>query len=242
MGGRLTKGLLPALAAVCAAGGLLACGGGSSNTTTVTSNAVAAAPTTTATAATTASTPAATASTPTTPTTSTQSAPSHPATQPSTTHVSAAASKFIVKGGDNSIPEYGQEAAAAERARAQAALTTFLHARAHDEWSRVCTELTAPTREQMEGLLRNVKAKGKLRALHGCAGVLAALSGGAAGRTTPQLTSVASLRVKGDVAFALFYGPHDVKYVMPMRNEGGAWKVDQLTPLPYPLGTPGVAP
>ncbi len=239
MRGRLTKGLLPTLAAVWAAGGLLACGGGSSNTTTVTSSAAAAAPTTTATAATTASTPAATAPKPTT---STQSAPSHPATQPSTTHVSAAASKFIVKGGDNSIPDYGQEAAAAERARAQAALTTFLHARAHDEWSRVCTELTAPTRQQLEGLLRTVKAKGKLRAIHGCGGVLAALSGGAAGRATPQLTSVASLRVKGDVAFALFYGPHDVKYVMPMRYEGGAWKVDQLSPLPYPLGTPGVAP
>jgi hypothetical protein len=240
MGGRLAKGLLPTLAAACAAGGLLACGGGGSNTTTVTSSAAAAAPTTTA--ATTASTPAATTPKPTTSTQSTQSAPSPPATQPSTTHVSAAASKFVVKGGDNSIPEYGQEAAAAERARAQAVLTTFLHARAHDEWSRVCTELTAPTRQQLEGLLRAVKAKGKLRTLHGCAGVLAALSGGAAGRATPQLTSVAALRVKGDVAFALFYGPHDVKYVMPMRNEGGAWKVGQLAPLPYPLGTPGVAP
>ncbi len=235
MGGRLAKGLLPTLAAACAAGGLLACGGGGSNTTTVTSSAASAAAT--ATAATTASTPAATAPTPTT---STPTAPSHPATRTSTTPLSPAASKFLVKGGDNSIPEYGQEAAAAERARAQAALTTFLRARAHDEWSRVCTELTASTRRQLEGLLR--AGKGRASAIHGCGGILAALSGGAAGRTTPQLTGVASLRVKGDVAFALFYGPHATKYVMPMRNEGGAWRVSQLTPLPYPLGTPGVAP
>ncbi len=241
MGRRFAKGLLPMLAAAWAVGGLLACGGGSSNTTTVTSSAAAAAPTpTTTTTATTASTPAATAPKPTTSTQSTQSASSHPATQPSTTHLSAAASKFIVKGGDNSIPEYGQEAAAADRARAQAALTTFLRARAHEEWSRVCTELTAPTRKQLEQLLR--AAKGKARAIHGCAGILAALSGSAAARATPQLTGVAALRVKGDVAFALFYGPHATKYVMPMRNEGGAWKVSQLTPLPYPLGTPGVAP
>jgi hypothetical protein len=234
---RTPRQALLVLAAVLSVTGLAACGGGSSNTATVTSSAAAAAPTTTATAATTASTPAATAPTPTT---SAHSAPSHPATQTSTTHLSAAASKFLVKGGDNSIPEYGQEAAAAERARAQVALTTFLHARAHDEWSRVCTELTAPTRQQLEGVLR--AAKGRASAIHGCGGVLAVLSGGAAGRATPQLTGVAALRVKGDVAFALFYGPHTAKYVMPMRNEGGAWKVSQLTPLPYPLGVPGAAP
>lgn len=234
MRGRLAKGLLPTLAAVWLTSGLLACGGGGSSTTTVTSNAAVAAPTTTTT---TSSTPAATAPKPTT---STQSAPARPATKTSTTHVSAAASKFLVKGGDNSIPEYGQEAATSERARAQAVLTTFLRARAHGEWSRVCTELTAPTRLQLERLLK--AAKGKVGAIHGCGGILAALSGAAAARTTPQLTGVASLRVKGDVAFVLFYGPHATKYVMPMRNEGGAWKVSQLTPLPYPLGTPGVAP
>ena len=218
------------LAAVLSVTGLAACGEGSGSTAST------AAPSAASTA-TTASTPAAIARKPTT---STQSAPPHPATHTSTTHLSAAASKFLVKGGDNSIPEYGQEAAAAERARAQAALTTFLHARTHHEWSRVCTELTAPTRQQLEGLLR--AAKGKASAIHGCGGVLAALSGGAAARTTPQLTGVAALRVKGDVAFALFYGPHAAKYVIPMRNEGGSWKVSQLTPLPYPLGVPGAAP
>ena len=29
---------------------------------------------------------------------------------------------------------------------------------------------------------------------------------------------------------------------MPMRNEGGAWKMSQLAPLPYPLGSAGATP
>jgi hypothetical protein len=50
---------------------------------------------------------------------------------------------------------------------------------------------------------------------------------------------LAALRVKGDKAFALFYGPHAQQYMMPMVREGGAWKVTQLAPMAYPpAGSP----
>ncbi len=34
----------------------------------------------------------------------------------------------------------------------------------------------------------------------------------------------------------LFYGPKRQQYMMPMVSEGGAWKVNQIAPLPYPVG------
>ena len=48
---------------------------------------------------------------------------------------------------------------------------------------------------------------------------------------------ILTLRIKGQSGFALFYGLHRQKYVMPMAREGGAWKVTQLAPIAYPLGS-----
>jgi hypothetical protein len=231
----ISNGLLSSLVAASLATGLLACGGASSTSTTTVTSAASATTTPVASA------PASTTTSPV----SRPSAPAATTTTPSTqTRGSSggAAASFRVQRGDNSIPEYGQEAGASERARAATALATFLQARAKGEWSLVCTELAGPTREQLERLVRAAKAKGS----GGCGQVLAALTGhGPASTRADPLTSgggMAALRVKGTTAFALFYGSHHSKYVMPMRNEGGSWKVSQITPLPYPLGTPGVAP
>jgi hypothetical protein len=96
----------------------------------------------------------------------------------------------------------------------------------------------APTRRQLETLAKS--SKGRIR---GCGPVLAALSSGPAAARADLLTGgVAALRVKGKAAFALFHGPNNSKYVLPMVSVGGAWKMSQLAPIAYPLGTPGVAP
>jgi hypothetical protein len=239
----------PLLAAALAAVGLAACGGGGSSTSTsaagVATTPTAAAPATTgATTPTTstATTPASTA-TATTPTATTKPAETTP--RPSTTSTSPSggsgggAASFRAPSGDNSIPDYGSEAPASERERAATALAAFLRARANGEWSTACTYLSAATRTQFERLLGSVKAKAS-----GCARVLAELSkGSAAHAETLTLTAgVAALRIKGTSAFALFHGPKGSKYVMPMRNEGGAWKMSQLAPLPYPLGSAGATP
>jgi hypothetical protein len=230
------------LAAALAAIGLAACGGGGSSTTTLTTGAastpsattVATSPTTPA-----ATTPATTA-TATTPTAATK--PAETAPPPSTTSTSPSsgsgggATGFRTPSGDNSIPDYGSEAPAGEREHAATALAAFLRARANGEWAAACTYLATATRTQFERLLGGPKAKAG-----GCARVLAELSKSTAAHAeTLTLTSgVAALRVKGTSAFALFYGPKHSKYVMPMRSEAGAWKMSQLEPLPYPLGSAG---
>lgn len=230
------------LAAVLAAVGLAACGEGASSVSTpaagVSSTAsipAPAVPTTTPTA----TTPTTTASTPTATAKPAESAPRNPSSSssPSSSGSGGGAAGFRAPSGDNSIPSYGNEAPPTERERATTALAAFLRARANGEWPRACTYLAAPTRTQLERLLG--AAKGKVRP-GGCGRTLAALSKGSAAAHADSLTGgVAALRVEGRSAFALFYGPKGSKYVMPMVSEGGAWKMSQLAPLPYPLGSAG---
>jgi hypothetical protein len=148
------------------------------------------------------------------------------------------AASFRVAHGDNSIPGFGGEASTSERQRATAALAGFLRARAHGEWAKVCTYLTGTIRREMEGFAKSATAKTK-----GCGAALGALQrGSAAERADPLTGGVVAVRVKGKSAFVLFVGPHGSKYVMPMQNEGGGWKVTQTAPLAYPLGTPAANP
>jgi hypothetical protein len=48
---------------------------------------------------------------------------------------------------------------------------------------------------------------------------------------------IVSLRLRGREAFALFHGDNGIDYVMPMQHVGSEWKMSQIAPIPYPLGT-----
>ncbi|HET9153690.1 MAG TPA: hypothetical protein VFN85_06215 [Solirubrobacterales bacterium] len=43
--------------------------------------------------------------------------------------------------------------------------------------------------------------------------------------------------VKGDHAYALWVGPGEQGYAMPMVREAGAWRVTQIAPPSYPTGS-----
>lgn len=146
---------------------------------------------------------------------------------------------FIEPHGDNSIPTYGAEAPASEERQAEATLGAYLRARGGGDWGGACSYLTAAMRSQLERLAAAARGKSK-----GCGAILKAFSGRgpASTRANPLTHGLTSLRVKGRTAFALFYGPHGQKYVMPMAHEGGAWKVTQLAPIAYPPGAPSRSP
>jgi hypothetical protein len=205
------------LLALLAAVGLSACGGGGASPgSSPAGSAQAAAPKTSAT------TPSATTAPGRAP------RPSRPS-NPSGAGAGGAAS-FHIRGGDNSIPNYGEEAATVQRNRAAAALGAYLRARARAQWGRACGYLSAATRRSLEQFAAASKQR------QGCAAAIAALSGGGptSARANPLRGGLVSLRVKGTRAFALFYGPHNQRYDMPMAREGGAWKVTQLAPFAYP--------
>jgi hypothetical protein len=225
-------GALLLLAAVAPLISLAACGSAGP--------AIKATTTTNTTPASQATAPAATASVPTAPATSTPRAPAN-STRPAPPLLAAGprngAASFKRPGADNSIPDYGHEASPAERQRATTALTIFLHARAGHDWPAVCNYLALSVRRPIEALASHSKAAGR------CSYVLAALAHThvAPAPALDPTTGLAALRIQGATAFALLRGPNNTKYVVPMQEEHGAWKMTQTTPLPYPLAPAATA-
>jgi hypothetical protein len=213
----MSRPLLALLLASALALGLAACGGGGSSSTGATSS------------------PAASDSS-----TSTTAPPaflSHSeagAKIAAERHKAGRAAPFVAPKADNSVPTFGTEAASSQRGQAEVALKAYLQARAHDDWASACRELAAPTRQGYEKL---AKSSSKAKALS-CAQVLAALSKGA-DLSDPLTGALLSLRVQGQNAFALFYGPHHQQYMVPMNREAGQWRPTQASPIAYPPGAPG---
>ena len=149
------------------------------------------------------------------------------------------AAPFLVPTGDNSIPTYGSEASASQQAEATTALSSYLAARAAGEWSTACAEMAATVTKQLELLAGEAGG-----AKPSCVDAYAKLSERvpASQRVSPLSGGLTALRVEGDKAFALFYGPHEQQYMMPMVSEGGAWKVNQIEPIPWPVGSPTASP
>jgi hypothetical protein len=170
-------------------------------------------------------------STPTPATTSPSPRPTDPAQVRAQRRQAGAAAAFVIAGADNSVPTFGSQAGAAERGAAETSLGRYLGARQRGDWPAACRLLARMTRQGFAKLARSGKAKG-------CAPVLAALSK-ESDLADPLIGGLLSLRVRGDNAFALFYGPGHQQYFVPLLREGGTWKPTQPTPLEYPPATTG---
>jgi hypothetical protein len=136
-----------------------------------------------------------------------------------------------VKGGDNSVQEYGVEADQSERTEAAIALATYLNARAEGNWSGACSLLAQRPTEQLEKLSGH-KA--------GCAEVLAATGREAPSMPGSSITEVLSFRGGGDISgnpsYLIFKGPPGgTLFSMPMYLESGSWKVGLAQPSELPV-------
>lgn len=139
---------------------------------------------------------------------------------------------YRTKGGDNSVQEFGEEAASSEFEAAATALHNFLDARAAGNWAATCDYVSKNIIESFEKLA----AKAKQIEDKSCAGILAKLTNPAAKsamKAEAEQANVRSLRIEGEQAFALYTAPDAHIYSMPMVNEDGAWKVASLAG--YPL-------
>ncbi len=146
-----------------------------------------------------------------------------------------AAAPFLVAQGDNSIPTYGAEASGSQLAAAEAALSGYLAARAEGAWAAACALMSASVAKQLEAL------SGETGVGQGCAAAYAKLSEHvpAAARADPLTQGLAALRIESPHAFALFVGPGEQQYMMPLEEEGGGWKVTQIEPVRWPVGSSG---
>lgn len=139
--------------------------------------------------------------------------------------------QFRVKGGDNSVQEFGAEADTAEFDQAAATLHNFLDARAAGAWASTCRYMASSVVDSLQELAtQSQQMKGSA-----CASILAKLTNPAAKdllREEAEQADVASLRIEGERAFVIFRGPEDEVLAMPMAREDGAWKVAALASTP----------
>lgn len=135
--------------------------------------------------------------------------------------------QFRVKGGDNSIQEFGGEGDESELQAAAEVVHGFFVAQAREEWAKACSYLAKSNIEQLEKL----GSQSSQQRNPGCAPVLAAFTRPLPAPAELQLTTVdaGSLRHEGEQGFLIYYGPERVKAAMPLRDEGGTWKVAALS-------------
>lgn len=126
------------------------------------------------------------------------------------------------------VPSYGSEANDDERERAETALLTYLEASEEGDWTTACAYVSTGILDGLQQLAANSEElKGK-----SCPQILALLTKATSSEHPNPATAIASLRVQGASAFALFHGTDGVDYSMPMHTEGDEWKVTSLAPKP----------
>jgi hypothetical protein len=137
--------------------------------------------------------------------------------------------QFRVKGGDNSVQDFGDESSESELEEAAAALHDFFVARAEGDWRTACARLAKIVAEQLEQLGTQSKSGSK-----GCPAVLAQLTPPLPPAVQRESTVVdaGSLRVEGERGFLIYTGAEQTAYAINMAHEGGQWKVGSLAPVP----------
>jgi hypothetical protein len=135
--------------------------------------------------------------------------------------------QFRSKGGDNSIQEFGDESDESELQEAAEVVHGFYVSRAAEEWDKACSYLAQSNIEQLEKLAnQSSKSQGA-----DCPTVLKAFTRPLPPSVEREITTVdaGSLRREGEQGFLIYYGAGHVKYAMPLRDEGGSWKVAALS-------------
>jgi hypothetical protein len=103
----------------------------------------------------------------------------------------------------------------------------FYISRAAEEWSKACSYLAKSNAEQLQQLVSQAsKSKGA-----DCAAALKAFTQPLPVAVEREITTVdaGSLRHEGEQGFLIYHGAGHVTYSMPLRNEGGTWKVAGLS-------------
>ena len=139
--------------------------------------------------------------------------------------------QYRIKGGDNSIQEFGSEVEGSEFKRAATALHDFLDARAAGDAAAACSYMSKSVIESFKQLAaRSAQGDGT-----SCPTILEELTNPAAKpavKAEAAQADVGSLRVEGERAFLIYTGAGKTILAMPMADEGGTWKVAGLAGTP----------
>jgi len=110
-----------------------------------------------------------------------------------------------------------------ELREAAEAVHAFYVSRARDEWSATCSRVAQTLLEKLEGLAAQSERKG-------CTDLLESFSTPMSNEEWREVTEMdaESLRVDGKQATLVYQGAGGETYSIPLREEGGEWKVESL--------------
>jgi hypothetical protein len=141
------------------------------------------------------------------------------------------AEQFRVKGGDNSVQEFGAEAEPSEFEAAAQALHNFLDARAAGDWDAACEYMSRSTVASFE----QIAARSEQGSSASCGEIVEGLinpNAKQALKEEAEKADVGSLRIEGEQAFLIYTGTEGTVLAMPMADESGQWKVASLAGTP----------
>lgn len=131
------------------------------------------------------------------------------------------------------LPEYGSEASAGERRRAEAALGAYLGLVGKGAWGRACPYVDPELRAQVDAIAAGSGQPPEAS----CGQNLRWYTETTVEATTEfgdfATAEVASLRVDGGSGFALIHGSDGEDYWAAMKLAGSKWKVLTLVPQPF---------
>lgn len=135
--------------------------------------------------------------------------------------------QFRTKGGDNSIQEFGDEGSESELQEVAEVVHSFYVARAEEKWDTACSYLAKSNVEQLEQLA----AQSPQLTGSDCGPILKAFTRPLPAAVQREITTVdaGSFRREGEQGFLIYYGAEHATYAMPLREEGGSWKVAALS-------------
>jgi hypothetical protein len=135
--------------------------------------------------------------------------------------------QFLTPGSDNTVQEFGREAAPAERMQASKTVAAWLLARVRGDWAEACSYMHAKIAAQAGRLGSTVTGKH----ITGCPQGLAAVTRGGETPRDNLKSGVASLRIQAGRGYAQYHGKEGRDWVLAVRREHGTWKIADFFPI-----------
>lgn len=123
---------------------------------------------------------------------------------------------------ERKLVTFGHEAPVEEREEAGAVVAASLKARAAGDFAAQCATLSRQV------ILKLPEAKGPSDCAAALKKVAEPLSSTKEFRKDTLAGAIAAMRVEGDRGYTLFHGNDGNDYLVPVKREAGAWKVDSL--------------
>jgi hypothetical protein len=130
---------------------------------------------------------------------------------------------------DSPLLDFGEESGTSELEEAEETVESFFQARSREDWPATCAQLSSALLGKIEHLaVSATELEDK-----SCPSFLEAfLNISEQEQRQSAVVDAGSLRQKGARGFLIYYGANENVYAMPLRDEGGSWKVDSLSAKP----------